>query len=136
MAVKLAKDALDLGVTTVDFEAMTRFYRDVLEFELVGEFPTRASPDGLVREFRCGASIIKLLSYGTRETSEPQRVRGLRVPGYRYWIMRVNNIEEIIARCEGFGFPMMAPLKEIAAGIRVALVEDPDGNWIEFMEER
>ena len=54
--------------------------------------------------------------------------------GYRYWTISVNNLEEITAQCEEAGRKVRVPVTEIRPGIRISIVEDPDGNWVEFLE--
>ena len=31
--------------------------------------------------------------------------------------------------------PVIIPVTELRPGIRVAMVADPDGNWVEFLED-
>ena len=54
--------------------------------------------------------------------------------GYRYWTVSVSNLDEIATACEEAGYAI--PLKpiEIPAAGRFLIVEDPDGNWVEFAE--
>ena len=53
--------------------------------------------------------------------------------GYRYWTISVSNIAEVVAACEAGGYTMVWPVTELRPGIVIAMVEDPDGNWVEFL---
>jgi len=133
MTVKLANGSIDLAIVTANPEAMTAFYRDVLGLEDVGQMATRSTPGGMVRQLLCGTTTIKLVTYADPPpTRAPVGGPGA-ATGYRYWAIHVTNLEEVVAACEGAGRPIVVPIKEISPGIRIAMVEDPDGNWVEFL---
>jgi glyoxylase I family protein len=122
--------AVDVGIVTVNPEAMIGFYRDVLGLEDLGELKTSSAS---VRQLRYGHSLIKLVTF---PSPPPERSPGGGTPaatGYRYCTIRVTGLDEIVAACRRAGRPVVVPVREIAAGTRVAIVEDPDGNWVEFM---
>ena len=54
--------------------------------------------------------------------------------GYRYWTISVANLAEIVERCQRAGVNVVVPITELRPGITIAIVEDPDGNWVEFLE--
>jgi hypothetical protein len=47
--------------------------------------------------------------------------------------MTVSNIEAITAACADAGYKVRVPVTTIAAGTTISMVEDPDGNWVEFL---
>ena len=47
--------------------------------------------------------------------------------------MRVNNLSEIMAYCEAAGVNIVEPITEVRPGVTLGMVEDPDGNWVEFV---
>jgi catechol 2,3-dioxygenase-like lactoylglutathione lyase family enzyme len=53
--------------------------------------------------------------------------------GYRYWTMSVSNLSEMVQTCSNAGVPLVVPETEIRPGVRIAIVTDPDGNWVEFL---
>ena len=53
--------------------------------------------------------------------------------GYRYWTMRVTNLAEIMEQCEAAGVRVVVPLTQARPGVLIGMVEDPDGNWVEFV---
>ena len=131
MAVKLTKDSIDLGLVVRDADASLAFYRDVLGLEDLGE---RAMPGGTMRRLGCGTSVLKLVSLKkTPDASAPPGgIPG--ATGYRYWTMSVSNIDEVVAACEAAGRTIAVPVTELAPGITIAIIEDPDGNWVELLK--
>ena len=130
-----AKPGIDLGIVTADLERMTHFYRDVVGLADRGGGPTRSTPGGTVRNLSCGDSVIKLIQYGEvpRAVAPPGPVNAS--TGYRYWTITVTDLSDVMAACAADGRRVVVPVKEVSPGVRVAIVEDPDGNWIEFLDE-
>ena len=132
MGVQLTKDSIDLGIVTSDADRALAFYRDTLGLEVEGEMPMPGG--GVMHRLRCGTSLIKIVVNGRQPaaTSPPGGIGG--ATGYRYWTMSVSNLDEISKRCSDAGYKLVIPPTEIRPGIRIAMVEDPDGNWVEFLE--
>lgn len=130
MSVNLTKDSIDLGIVTNDPAASIAFYRDVLGFEDLGEFPM---PGGSMQRLQCGTSTIKIVSMkkAPPASAPPGGIGGS--TGYRYWTMSVSNLPEIVAACEAAGAKIAIPITELRPGVTIAMVEDPDGNWVEFL---
>ena len=55
--------------------------------------------------------------------------------GLRYITLLVENIEQTIARIEQSGQSILMPVTTLGHGAKIAMVEDPDGNIIEFVHE-
>jgi hypothetical protein len=82
----------------------------------------------------CGTSQVKLVHPGTPPPA-------LAVPGgipaatgLRYFTMSVSNIDEITDACAAAGHKVVWSVRELRPGITVSMVEDPDGNWVEFLK--
>ena len=54
--------------------------------------------------------------------------------GYRYWTITVSNLTEMVATCAAAGAAVVWTEREIRPGVKIAMVEDPDGNWVEFLQ--
>ena len=132
MGIKLTKDSIDLGIVVRNADAALGFYRDLLGFDYQGSMPM---PGGsTMHRLMCGTSLIKLVAHDpVPEASNPPG--GIaKATGYRYWTMSVSNLTEIVAACEAAGVKIRIPVSEIRPGITIAMVEDPDGNWVEFLQ--
>ena len=132
MSVVLTKDSTDLGIVDADVDAALAFYRDVLGLVKVSE---SAMPDGgTVHRLLCGTSQVKLIK---RATPPPAVAPPGGIPastGLRYFTISVSNIEEITDACAAAGYTIVWPVRESRPGVTVSMVEDPEGNWVEFLQ--
>jgi catechol 2,3-dioxygenase-like lactoylglutathione lyase family enzyme len=131
MGVKLTKDSIDLGIVVSDGEKALAFYRDTLGFEHVGDMPMGGG--STMHRLMCGTSLIKVIS-GSNPPAKaaPGGIQG--GFGYRYWTVSVSNINEVVAACEAGGYKVAVGVREFRPGVTIAIVEDPDGNWVEFLQ--
>jgi catechol 2,3-dioxygenase-like lactoylglutathione lyase family enzyme len=132
MAVELTKDSIDLGIVTRNPEPMLAFYRDTLGFKHEGEMPMPGG--GSMQRLMCGTSLIKIVTPGNLSDRDaiPGGIPG--ATGYRYWTISVSNLDALTGSCKEAGANVAVAPTEIRPGIRIAIVEDPDGNWVEFLE--
>lgn len=131
MGVQLTKDSIDLGIVARDPEACLAFYRDLLGLEDLGESPM---PGGSMHRLQCGTSMIKIVSLRRQpEASAPPGGIG-GATGYRYWTISVSNLKDVVAAAEQAGRPVVVPPTELRPGLTIAMLEDPDGNWVELLE--
>ncbi|MBH80732.1 MAG: extradiol dioxygenase [Gammaproteobacteria bacterium] len=130
--MQLAKESIDLGITTQNPAAALAFYRDTLGFEHVGEMKL----DGItVQQLMCGTSMIKLVCHDEAPPAVAPPGGPAGATGLRYWTIAVNDLEEIAQRCVDSGCTFAMPVQEFRPGLKIAIVEDPDGNWVEFTQE-
>ncbi len=134
MGVKATKPAIDLGIVTTNGDAMLAFYRDVLGFRHEGDVNMEASGIKVMHRLWFGDSLIKLV-VPMREPKAPPVMGGIPgSTGYRYWTMTISNLDDVMGEIAATGAKIIRPKTEIRAGISIAIVEDPDGNWVEFVE--
>lgn len=131
MGVELSKGAIDLGIVTRNPDEMVAFYRDVLGF--IEEPSTPFPMGGVMFRLWCGDSLIKIVAPDPAPEQAPVAGAIANATGYRYWTMRVNNLADIMAQCETAGAKVVVPLREVRPGVTIGMVEDPDGNWVEFV---
>ncbi len=131
MGVNLTKDSIDLGIVVSDGEKALAFYRDTLGFEHVGDLPMGGG--STMHRLMCGTSLIKVISGSNASVkAAPGGIQG--GFGYRYWTISVSNINEVVAACEAGGYKVAVGVREFRPGVTIAIVEDPDGNWVEFLQ--
>jgi len=131
MTVQLNKDSIDLGIVTQNPDKMLAFYRDTLGFEYEGEM---VMPTSTMQRLHCGTSLIKLVTHNDPPGADapPGGIAG--ATGYRYWTISVTNLNDITQKCADGGYTVNVQPREIRPGVRISMVEDPDGNWVEFIE--
>jgi glyoxylase I family protein len=133
MNFSLAKDSIDLGIITQNPEAALAFYRDTVGLEHVGEMTL---PGITVQQLMCGTSMIKLVVHDDAPPAVAPEGGPAGATGYRYWTITVNNLEEITNRCSAAGYTLAMPITEFRPGTTISIVEDPDGNWVEFVQQQ
>jgi catechol 2,3-dioxygenase-like lactoylglutathione lyase family enzyme len=134
MGVKVAKDAIDLGIVTTNGDAMLTFYRDVLGFRHEGDIKMEHVGIQVMHRLWFGNSLIKIV-VPVKAPKAPPAPGG--IPGgtgYRYWTMTIHNLDEVLQAVETAGHKIVWPRREVRPGVVIGMVEDPDGNWVEFIQ--
>lgn len=127
--MKPAKDSLDLGIIVSDIKASLNFYQNILGLEFVGTFPLWF---GTMYRLRFGTSDFKLID---PKVVPPGGAIGLeKQTGFRYVTFVIENLSGLCADLQKKGIEFTVPEKEIRPGVRIAMVKDPDGNIVEFVE--
>lgn len=134
MGVKPSKAAIDLGIITTNGDAMLAFYRDVLGFRQESDISMEAAGIKVMHRLWFGDSLIKLV-VPMREPKAPPVLGGIPgSTGYRYWTMTISNLDEVLVEIAAAGGKIVRPKMEVRPGVNIAIAEDPDGNWVEFIE--
>ena len=133
MALQITKDSIDLGLITLDAEPMLKFYRDTLGLEQEGEMPMPGG--GHMTRLKCGTTTLKIVvnAKEPKATAAPGGIRG--ATGFRYFTISVSNLAAVTEECEAAGYKVPMPPTEIRPGVSISMIEDPDGNWVEFLEQ-
>jgi catechol 2,3-dioxygenase-like lactoylglutathione lyase family enzyme len=131
MGIAITKKAIDLGVVTTNGDAMLKFYRDVLGLQYLREM--KMPGGGLMHQLGCGDTIVKVVVLESLPAKTPGG--GIRAAnGYRYWTISVGNLSELMKSCVDSGSKIAVKETEIRPGVKIGIVEDPDGNWVEFLQ--
>jgi len=132
MGIALTKNSIDLGINTNNGPAMLAFYRDLLGLKYMGEMGMPGG--GVMHRMMCGDSMIKLRVMPETPALQPATPGGIQnAAGFRYWTMTISNLSEMVRACTDAGTPVVVPEREFRPGVRIAIVTDPDGNWVEFL---
>ena len=127
--IKPAKDSLDIGILVSDINKSLEFYHHQLGLEFIGEANVWY---GKIHRLRFGNSDLKLVD---PLELPPKGVLGLeRQLGYRYITLCVQNLSEICSELQKKGVKFALEKTETRPGVQVAMVEDPDGNIVEFLQ--
>jgi glyoxylase I family protein len=133
MAVQLQKQSLDAGIVTKNPQAAQRFYGEVLGLPLAGELEI---PNyGLVRRYTVGDSTLRVFVPTAEPATEGSREGFASQTGIRYLTLSITNLEQVVAEVEAAGFRVPVPIRDLRPGVRVAQVEDAEGNTVELMQE-
>ena len=121
--------------SVADIEAVTKFYVDVLDFEVVKDVPLgEAMHFRWLRNGNQGIELVRMAS------SQPGPTRGrppahLAVRGPGQLMLQVENLEATKAALLAKGVTPNVDITPIAPlGIKVMFVNDPEGNPIEIVE--
>jgi catechol 2,3-dioxygenase-like lactoylglutathione lyase family enzyme len=127
---KLA-NRIQIGLTVGDVEASRVFYREDLGLEELAP-QEMATADGAMKySFLAGETTIKF--WGSREGTP--RHTGPTTAGYgiRYFTLWVKGgLKALHGAFEARGVPVALPPTPFGT-IQIMFVEDPDGNWLEFV---
>ena len=103
MGVKVAKEAIDLGIVTTNGAAMLIFYRDVLGFEHDGDITLENAGIKVMHRLWFGKSLIKIV-VPVKDQGVPPAPGGIQGgTGYRYWTMTIDNLDEVLSAVEAAG---------------------------------
>lgn len=132
MTIQLAKDSIDIGIVVRDGAAALEFYRDTLGLEHVADTP--ATGGGTMHRLMCGTTLVKVVSHDNvpEKADNPGGPRG--ASGIRYWTISLSNLDEMTEKCRTAGYVVAVEPREVRPGTRISMIEDPDGNWVEFLE--
>jgi len=129
MGMKLGKNCIDVGIVVSDIKQSLAFYEDLLGLEKIGEMPLWF---GTMHRMGFGDSFVKLIDPKEVPPAGPKGLQqGL---GFRYLTFQVSNIDEICADCVKAGVTFEIEKQELMPGVTIAMVHDPDGNVVEFVQ--
>ena len=130
MAVSLAKEALDVGIITNNGDKMLAFYRDVLGFAQEPSIPFPGL--GTIHRLACGSSVLRIVA----ADNTIEQVAGGEFAsrnGIRYLTINITNLDQVVADCKTFGCNIVVDIRELRPGVRCCQLQDPDGNYVEFI---
>jgi catechol 2,3-dioxygenase-like lactoylglutathione lyase family enzyme len=129
MALKPAKDSVDIGIFVSDIKKSLDFYHGTLGLEKIEELQTNF---GTLHRLRFGTSDVKLMD---PKKVPPAGAIGLEKQlGIRYLTFVIRDLSGLCATLKDKGVEFTIPETQIRPGTRIAMVKDPDGNIVEFVE--
>lgn len=131
MAMTPARNAIDIGLLVGDIAASLAFYEGVLGLHKVQQMPTSF---GTMHRMAFGDSFVKLIDPAVPPPPGVPGLHGAR--GLRYLTFPVTNIDEVCEACRRAGVSFDVQKTEFMPGVTIAMVRDPDGNVVEFVQRR
>jgi catechol 2,3-dioxygenase-like lactoylglutathione lyase family enzyme len=144
MTAKVTTNGCDIGIVVRDGARALAFYQGALGLELEHQVPL---PDGgALYRLLCGGSVLKVMAPFRPPASRSDR--GADLPfttledlvqgctetlGYCYIALTVSNVVEVYGSCMDLGCRPVFELAPSRPGTVLAVVEDPDGNWVELV---
>ena len=129
MLLKPAKDSVDVGIFVSNIKKSLDFYQGILGLEKTEEVQTGF---GTLHRLRYGTSDVKLMD---PKKVPPAGLIGLEKQlGIRYLTFVIRDLSDLCAVLKQKGVEFTIPETQIRPGTRIAMVKDPDGNIIEFVE--
>jgi hypothetical protein len=52
----------------------------------------------------------------------------------RYFTLHISNPGDTVSTCELAGHVIVVAIKTLRPGVTIAIVKDPDGNWVGFLQ--
>jgi predicted enzyme related to lactoylglutathione lyase len=123
---------IEIGITVADLDACSAFYQDVIGLEHLCDLRAGGS---VIRRFAHRDAVVKLWQddEAPRLANPPRGYAG-RAAGLRYFTLQIDDVAETVGRCASAGLNIPTPLTEFRPGVPYAVVEDPEGNWLELTE--
>lgn len=129
MLLKPAKDSVELLIFVSDIKKSLDFYKGTLGLEKTQEVQT---PFGTVHRLRYGTSIVKLMD---PKQVPPAGPIGLEKQlGIRCLSFVIRDLSGVCTVLKEKGVEFTMPETQVLPDRRIAMVKDPDGNIIEFVE--
>lgn len=132
MSLGVTKPAIDLGIITRDAEPMLAFYQNVLGLPLEGVIPMPSG--GTMHRLKVGESVVKIVQLDRSPAADAVPGGIPAATGMRYWTIYVSDLEGCVKTCADAGHKVVVPPKVIRPGVTIAIVADPDGNWVELLQ--
>ncbi len=129
MSLKPAKDSVDVGIFVSDIKKSLDFYHGILGLEKIEELPTGF---GTLHRLRFGTSDVKLMD--PKKVPSAGAIGLEKQLGIRYLTFVIRNLTGLCAELKGKDVEFTIPETQIRPGTRIAMVKDPDGNILEFVE--
>ncbi|MBT3533595.1 MAG: VOC family protein [Rhodospirillaceae bacterium] len=134
MSIELGKTSIDIGIVVRDGDAAMKFYRDTLGLEHVADTPFPGG--GTMHRLMCGTTLVKIVEKD--ETPEKADNTGgpYAASGIRYWTITIQDLNAMTEKFRAAGYTVAVEPKEVRPGVQISMIEDPDGNWLELLEDK
>ncbi len=128
----VTKESIDVGIVVRNGSAMLGFYCDVLGLEHFQTSPMPLGIAGTMHRVRCGTTVLKLVDLTDVPPAANPPGGMLGGTGFRYITFFVADLDALLDRCRNAGVQVVIERTTARPGVDIAMVVDPDGNWVEL----
>jgi len=121
----------EVGLVSAD-RRLVDFYAQVFERE---ELPAFEAATGTVHRLQFPGAVLKVMVPGVAPAPASAAEPFFAMTGLRYLTLGTYDLDGVIARATGTGGSVAHGPMELADGVRLVVLVDPDGNTIEVVEE-
>ena len=82
----------------------------------------------------CGTTHLKIINFDKTPSGKAAPGGPMEATGLRYLTIHVPDLKGLLAHLETKGIKPFMPITEIRPGVTIAMVSDPDGNTVEFLQ--
>ena len=134
MSNTFTKAGFDLGMVTTKGDEMLAFYRDVIGLEFEATISMEALGVAAMHRLWANESLLKIV-VPTKDVAAGADGGMMGATGMRYFTLAVADVQAALDACVAADAVIIWDRREARPGVVVGMVEDPDGNWGEFIEK-
>ena len=134
MSNTFTKAGFDLGMVTTRGDEMLTFYRDVIGLEFEATISMEALGVAAMHRLWANESLLKIV-VPTKDVDAGADGGMMGATGMRYFTLSVANVQAALDACVAADAVIIWDRREARPGVVVGMVEDPDGNCVEFIEK-
>lgn len=129
--IKLAENGFQTALFVRDMGSALDFYQHTLGLESAGKDDDYTF--GPLHTLKCGNGDLLLIEAKGKPPAGPSWIHAQL--GFRYVVIPVTNLSELCQKLEEKEVKFTIHETQITPEVRIAMVEDPEGNNIQFMEQ-
>jgi catechol 2,3-dioxygenase-like lactoylglutathione lyase family enzyme len=123
--------SVDVGLVSVD-DRLVDFYVTAMP---ATRLEPRVFDFATIHRMACGPITLKVFVPTARPAAPPTAGHFGDIGGLRYLTFWVDDLDALTERWTAAGGTVAEPPRDLRPGVRFALLADPDGNWVEALEQ-
>ncbi|WP_018504296.1 VOC family protein [Parafrankia discariae] len=121
---------IEVGLVSID-ESLAEFYAVTFGME---RLPAIEAGPGVVHRLRASGIVIKVMVPKRAPATTEPATRFFAATGLRYITLYSDDLDGIVERATAHGGKVTHGPSAIGPGVRIAVLQDPDGNAVEVVE--
>lgn len=120
-----------VGIRTAKYNEILKWYEEILDFRIIRKWTVGEIQLAFIAPPNDNDFIIEIISYDSNEKFNKEEVKS----GYNHLCFNVENLDKTIEELNKRNISITRNFSVPAIGKRVAFINDPFGNSIEFCED-